>query len=322
MEVIEHGLTNEDLFYARYHENFEYRKTFFSIDDAVEHFVDLRLDRIGKYNNPIEVELSDTDFLDEEYYVAELSPLEERDYQFLIRHNHWCELHNYHPMMMRKDIYQETHPINVEDYDTLKDYNNYHVLVHKEDFHIKIYDKNRKEGYTPFFARCVGKKERLVIKIEEEEILNGVIFISDQKQIIEYEYASDLWNYCVKRIVMSKKEREINHRHIYEFIAFDDGSILNLQGYNQFRLSADGYKKVYSKSLKKDVGVHRLVARAFVGNRDVDEYNVVNHIDGDKLNNSFHNLEWCTTAQNLKHAWETGLNPLNTNPNKDYKIFD
>ena len=51
--------------------------------------------------------------------------------------------------------------------------------------------------------------------------------------------------------------------------------------------------------------VHRLVARAFVPNPlDLPE---VNHLDGDKANNLFTNLEWTTRSGNNKHAFDIGL---------------
>lgn len=51
--------------------------------------------------------------------------------------------------------------------------------------------------------------------------------------------------------------------------------------------------------------IHREVAKAFIPNPD--ELPFVNHIDGDKLNNSVDNLEWVTPQGNVVHAIETGL---------------
>lgn len=49
--------------------------------------------------------------------------------------------------------------------------------------------------------------------------------------------------------------------------------------------------------------LHRLVATAFIPNpNDLPE---VNHIDGNKLNCSVSNLEWCTHAQNINHSIKT-----------------
>ena len=51
--------------------------------------------------------------------------------------------------------------------------------------------------------------------------------------------------------------------------------------------------------------IHRLVAESFIPNPD--GYAVVNHIDGNKLNNSVDNLEWCSYAENNQHAYDMGL---------------
>lgn len=47
---------------------------------------------------------------------------------------------------------------------------------------------------------------------------------------------------------------------------------------------------------------HRLVAKAFIPNPDSKPE--VNHKDYDRLNNNDDNLEWVTTGENLKHAFE------------------
>lgn len=39
-----------------------------------------------------------------------------------------------------------------------------------------------------------------------------------------------------------------------------------------------------------------------------NNYPVINHIDGNKLNNSLDNLEWCTYKHNIVHSFKKGLN--------------
>lgn len=74
-----------------------------------------------------------------------------------------------------------------------------------------------------------------------------------------------------------------------------------------------GYKAVDLRSRTKQgrVGsvylLHRLIAITFVENTNPAEFKEVNHIDGDKQNNSFDNLEWCTKVYNHNHAWDSGL---------------
>lgn len=72
-------------------------------------------------------------------------------------------------------------------------------------------------------------------------------------------------------------------------------------------ISKNGYYSVilckngkHSKKL-----VHRLVADAFIENKLKKKQ--VNHIDGNKTNNTVNNLEWCTPYENMQHAYNTGL---------------
>jgi len=64
-----------------------------------------------------------------------------------------------------------------------------------------------------------------------------------------------------------------------------------------------GYIAVNNKG--KSAPLHRLVAMAFIPNpQNLPE---VNHIDGNKENNTPSNLEWCSRKQNMRHAFSTGL---------------
>lgn len=53
--------------------------------------------------------------------------------------------------------------------------------------------------------------------------------------------------------------------------------------------------------------IHRLVAETYIPNSDPINKTDVNHIDGNKYNNSVDNLEWCTKSENELHAHRIGL---------------
>lgn len=67
--------------------------------------------------------------------------------------------------------------------------------------------------------------------------------------------------------------------------------------------NGNGYLRIYIPKIKKRFLLHRLVATAYVPNPDNKPQ--VNHIDGNKHNNSANNLEWCTNQENVSHFYET-----------------
>ena len=74
-------------------------------------------------------------------------------------------------------------------------------------------------------------------------------------------------------------------------------------GYYFIRVHWGGKKKPTSRTYQRRV--HRLVAETFIDNPN--NYKEVNHIDGNKHNNSVKNLEWCTRSHNVKHAYDNNL---------------
>lgn len=62
-----------------------------------------------------------------------------------------------------------------------------------------------------------------------------------------------------------------------------------------------------NKKIKR-MRVHRLVAQAFIPN--INNYEIINHIDGNKMNNNVNNLEWSTQKYNVNQSWKLGLSKV------------
>lgn len=72
---------------------------------------------------------------------------------------------------------------------------------------------------------------------------------------------------------------------------------INKYGYKQLTLWKDGKGYAYR--------IHKLVAESYL--TKLSDKLVVNHKDGNKLNNNVANLEWVTHAENTQHAFKLGL---------------
>lgn len=103
---------------------------------------------------------------------------------------------------------------------------------------------------------------------------------------------------------MRKKIEDYDNYFIY-----DNGDVLNTStnkilqgsigesGYKYYRLSKNNTKQMFY--------AHRLVAQYFLDNPN--NLPIVNHKDGNKLNNNVDNLEWVTEKENILHGIKTGL---------------
>lgn len=95
----------------------------------------------------------------------------------------------------------------------------------------------------------------------------------------------------------------------HNYIVYETGIIKSLltnkfiakrigpKGYYMVNLCINGKCKTYT--------LHRLLATLFIDNPNNLPF--VNHIDGNKLNNSLNNLEWVTAQYNVQHAIDNHL---------------
>lgn len=77
------------------------------------------------------------------------------------------------------------------------------------------------------------------------------------------------------------------------------GKLIGVNGQpRKLHNNSSGYPCV--TEIDRVILIHRLVAIAFVENPENKK--LVNHKDGDKQNNHYSNLEWCTHSENNLHA--------------------
>lgn len=79
-------------------------------------------------------------------------------------------------------------------------------------------------------------------------------------------------------------------------------------GYLQICLCKNGAKKTCS--------IHRLVAKTFIGESDLQ----VDHVDGKKQNNKLDNLEYVTNSENMQRAFKNNLVTLKKNEINQYDL--
>lgn len=112
-------------------------------------------------------------------------------------------------------------------------------------------------------------------------------------------------------------------RDYLNYLIDEDGNVYNTlshnilkgsigeNGYKYYRLSKDNKKKMFY--------AHRLVAEHFLSNPD--NLPVVNHKDGNKLNNNVNNLEWVSYSENTSH-WHQQIDNTKTNKPLEYYTED
>jgi len=105
--------------------------------------------------------------------------------------------------------------------------------------------------------------------------------------------------------------KEIKIHHKYPCYGFTPcGKVYSFKRHQWLstKITQNGYVQATLRAYNKTIYVHRMVADLFCTGKGAQ----VNHIDGNKQNNHFSNLEWCTAKENRQHAFTTGLQKMPT----------
>ena len=115
-------------------------------------------------------------------------------------------------------------------------------------------------------------------------------------------------------------------KYEYFFNNYDitkEGIIINKRTGKQSKgcINDKGYRMFNCKYKNKNLAccIHRLLAIKYIPNPN--NYPIINHIDGNKLNNSIDNLEWCSYSHNTKEAVRLGLMDYSNNTNVPKKVI-
>lgn len=153
-------------------------------------------------------------------------------------------------------------------------------------------------------------------------MINNNLNLNENNEIEEKNFC----NTEQKSITMSNCPKTDNNRYTQEIwkniSGFDDYMVSNLGRIKSFKQNKETILKGHTKingyivsALVNNNGkqitkqIHQLVAEAFIPKPDFnpDGSNIngilcVNHKDGNKLNNTVENLEWCDVTYNNRHA--------------------
>lgn len=113
------------------------------------------------------------------------------------------------------------------------------------------------------------------------------------KDIEGLEGMYQISSHCRARSLILATNKGVVKRDIPKILKCSIGGM----GYRLFHTYKGGKRKTHK--------LHRIFAIYFIPNPKGLPY--INHIDGNKLNNSIENLEWCSHLHNIRHAFKMGL---------------
>lgn len=205
--------------------------------------------------------------------------------------------------------------------------NNLRLFTKKQNANNKKYFKGNKRSILQFNLSNQLINEYSTIK-EAKKTINCKSNSMFQKALLtSKKYKGYIWKY--KNL---DQENNVNNNEIWVNIKStiysisNYGNIMNNKTYRILKPAiSGGYYNISLQVNKKQkkYSIHRLVAKIFCENKE--NLNIVNHIDENKLNNYYKNLEWVTSSKNTNHSkykYQKKVKQIDIKTNKIINIFD
>ena len=149
--------------------------------------------------------------------------------------------------------------------------NEYNGLVSFEEIDREVKDRDKKKPHTDFNFNGFD--------IVELDDWPGYYVVYKKDDVDEKVRIFSKWKKEKDGMVLSENFVRETSQHIHK------------TGYAHVNMKLPGEKKIVQK-------LHRLVAKQLVENPDPENFDTVDHIDWDKLNNHPLNLQWMSNSQN------------------------
>ena len=157
-----------------------------------------------------------------------------------------------------------------------------------------------------------------VERVMNTDVLVGCAWYNVDEKLWENSTYADTIRRCKEFFsvpIWDKAKTDYQTKNGFSYYVTRFGEVYNTETMTKVKgwVNSNSYRYVKLGSVH-NINVHRLVAHYFVRIPDdllaqglTEETSVVNHLDGNKLNNRWDNLEWTTQKGNLEHASINGL---------------